>query len=108
MAKVKLMDLAIARSGDKGDSTNIGIMANSKEIYAFLKKQLTAELVKTHFSEICQGDITRYELPTLCWNIHSMAAAPQPSDLMPRVKFTVQLYCISTSKCPMNCSTAPN
>jgi len=65
MAKVKLMDLAIARSGDKGDSTNIGIMANSKEIYAFLKKQLTAELVRTHFSEICQGDITRYELPNL-------------------------------------------
>tara|TARA_B110000444_G_scaffold256855_1_gene294093 strand:+ start:443 stop:772 length:330 start_codon:yes stop_codon:yes gene_type:complete len=65
MTIVKLMDVAIARSGDKGDSTNIGIIANSKEIYEHLKGQLTADIVKSNFDKICQGNITRYELPNL-------------------------------------------
>lgn len=65
MAKVTLADIAIARSGDKGDSSNIGVMAKSWEIYEFLCGHLTPELVKSHFSEICQGRVTRYELPNL-------------------------------------------
>lgn len=65
MAKVKLMNVAIARSGDKGDSTNIGIMANSTDIYRHLKQILTADLVQAYFKEICSGKVTRYELPNL-------------------------------------------
>lgn len=65
MAKVKLMDIAIARSGDKGDGSNVGIKANTPELYAFLKQELTVDKVKAHFKEICFGDVTRYELDNL-------------------------------------------
>lgn len=65
MAKVKLMDIAIARSGDKGDGSNVGIKANTPELYAFLKKELTSDKVKDHFKEICFGEVTRYELDNL-------------------------------------------
>lgn len=65
MAKVKLMDIAIARSGDKGDGSNVGVKANTPEIYTFLKGALTPEVVKGHFKEICFGDVTRYELDNL-------------------------------------------
>ena len=65
MAKVQLMDIAIARSGDKGDGSNVGIKARTTAIYQFLKKTLTTELVKEHFKEICFGTVTRYELDNL-------------------------------------------
>lgn len=65
MAKVKLMDIAIARSGDKGDGSNVGVKANTPAIYEFLKANLTPEVVKEHFKEICLGDVTRYELDNL-------------------------------------------
>jgi len=65
MATVKLMEIAIARSGDKGDGSNVGIKANSPELYEFLKKKLTTEKVKAHFKEICFGEVTRYELDNL-------------------------------------------
>lgn len=65
MAKVKLMDIAIARSGDKGDGSNIGVRANSPELYKFLEKNLTTAVVKAFFSEICLGEVTRFELPNL-------------------------------------------
>lgn len=65
MAMVTLGDIAIARSGDKGNSSNVGLMAKSWEVYEFLCGYLTAELVKSHFSEICHGSVTRYELPNL-------------------------------------------
>lgn len=65
MASVKLMDIAIARSGDKGDGSNVGIKANTPELYEFLKKELTTEKVKDHFKEICFGEVTRYELDNL-------------------------------------------
>lgn len=65
MAKVKLMDVAIARSGDKGDGSNVGIKANTPALYEFLKEKLTIAAVKEHFKEICFGDITRYELDNL-------------------------------------------
>lgn len=65
MAKVKLMDIAIARSGDKGDGSNVGIKARTPELYQFLKETLTVEKVKAHFSEICFGEVTRYELDNL-------------------------------------------
>jgi hypothetical protein len=65
MAKVKLMDIAIARSGDKGDSSNVGVMANTPELYEFLREKLTPEAVKDFFREICKGKVVRYEIPNL-------------------------------------------
>ena len=67
MAKkqVKLMDIALARSGDKGSGSNVGVIARSPEIYAFLDKELTAARVADHFSEIALGNVTRYDLPNL-------------------------------------------
>ena len=49
MAKVKLMDIAIARSGDKGDGSNVGIRANTPALYEFLKEKLTTDVVKSFF-----------------------------------------------------------
>jgi len=65
MATVKLADIAIARSGDKGNGSNIGVMAKSRALYEFLEDHLTADVVKSYFGEICLGDVTRYELPNL-------------------------------------------
>ena len=65
MATVQLAEIAIARSGDKGNSSNIGIMAKSTELYAFLEQNLTAHVIKDYFKEICLGEVTRYELPNL-------------------------------------------
>lgn len=65
MATAKLMDIAIARSGDKGDGSNVGIKAKSAEIYEYLLNELTTDRVKQHFKEICHGEVIRYELPNL-------------------------------------------
>ncbi len=65
MARVQLSQIAIARSGDKGDGSNIGVMAKTPALYQFLEKNLTAEVVKNYFKEICFGKVTRYELPNL-------------------------------------------
>lgn len=65
MPVVSLSEVAIARSGDKGDGSNVGIKARSRAIYDFLEKNLTASVVKQHFREICFGDVKRYELPNL-------------------------------------------
>ena len=65
MATVQLGEIAIARSGDKGDGSNVGVMAKSPAIYQFLEKNLTAAVVKEFFKEICFGEVIRYELPNL-------------------------------------------
>lgn len=65
MAKVQLSKLAYTRSGDKGDGSNIGVVAHSREIYDLLVRELTQKRVKAHFSEICHGDVDRYEAPNL-------------------------------------------
>lgn len=65
MAKVKLIDIAHGRSGDKGDGSNVGIIARHPEIYPFLKENLTAEKVKDHMKHICKGEVDRYELPNI-------------------------------------------
>lgn len=65
MAKVKLMDIAISRSGDKGDSSNVGVMAKTPELYEFLREKLTPEAVKSFFKDICKGEVVRYEIPNL-------------------------------------------
>lgn len=63
--KVQLLKLAHARSGDKGDTANVGLVALSDEIYPLLVREVTAERVKQHFKGICQGAVERFELPNL-------------------------------------------
>ena len=65
MKKIKLIDIAHGRSGDKGDAANIGIIAYDDKGYEIINKHLTAEKVKKHFSGICKGDVDRYELPNI-------------------------------------------
>ncbi len=63
--RVPLRRLAFARSGDKGSSSNIGVVAFDERCYAVLVEQLTAEVMKRHFARVCQGEVERYELPNL-------------------------------------------
>jgi len=65
MAKVQLVKLAHARSGDKGDTANVGLIALKPEYYAILVEQVTAARVKEHFRGICNGKVERFELPNL-------------------------------------------
>lgn len=63
--KIQLRQIAHARSGDKGDTANIGLIALKPEYYPLLVEQVTAERVKQHFTGICKGTVERYELPNL-------------------------------------------
>jgi hypothetical protein len=63
--KIQLRALAHARSGDKGDNANIGLIALKPEHYSVLVREVTAERVKKHFAGICLGEVERYELPNL-------------------------------------------
>jgi hypothetical protein len=65
MPKKRLNDIAYGRSGDKGNSVNIGIAARNPADYELLCSLLTAERVKEYFAEFCHGEVTRYELPNL-------------------------------------------
>jgi predicted SpoU family rRNA methylase len=65
MAQVKLLRIAHARSGDKGDTANVGLIARKPEYYRVLVEQVTAERVKKHFEGICLGAVERFELPNL-------------------------------------------
>ena len=62
---IKLMELCYARSGDKGDTANLGVLARNKGIYDFLKKYLTPGVIKNMFREHCRGEVIRYELDNL-------------------------------------------
>jgi hypothetical protein len=63
--KVQLRKLAHARSGDKGDTANIGLIALEEKFYPLLVREVTAERVKQHFAGICKGTVERFELPNL-------------------------------------------
>lgn len=63
--KVQLREIAYARSGDKGDIINIGVMAKDSASYDLLKRHLTAEAVKRHFDGIVEGDVVRYDMDNL-------------------------------------------
>ena len=65
MAKIKLIRLAHARSGDKGDTANVGLIALKPAFYPILVEQVTAARVKEHFRGICFGDVERFEIPNL-------------------------------------------
>ena len=63
--KVPLERIAIARSGDKGDASNIGLIARRPELYGVLRREVTAEAVARHFAGVVEGEVERYEIPSL-------------------------------------------
>lgn len=63
--KVQLVKLAHARSGDKGDTANVGLIALKDEYYPLLVREVTAGAVKKHFGDIVKGEVERFELPNL-------------------------------------------
>jgi hypothetical protein len=63
--KIELLKLAHARSGDKGDTANVGIIALKEEFYDLLAREVTAEKVKEHFGAMVKGAVERFELPNL-------------------------------------------
>jgi hypothetical protein len=65
MPKVPLSRIACARSGDKGEGSNVGVLARSDAAYAFLKEHLTAELVRQHMAAINPGKVQRFEADNL-------------------------------------------
>jgi hypothetical protein len=63
--KVRLNQIAHARSGDKGDTANVGLIALRPEFYPILVDTVTAEAVKAHFAGSVRGAVERFELPNL-------------------------------------------
>ena len=63
--RVQLVDIAHARSGDKGDTANVGVIALKPEWYPLLVRELTKERVRDHFRGVITGDVERFELPNL-------------------------------------------
>lgn len=68
MAKRQLRELAYARSGDKGDVANVGLLAFDADSYEILCRELTPERIKEHFGDMVKGPVEIYELP----KIHSL------------------------------------
>jgi len=63
--KAPLARIAHTRSGDKGDTANIGVIAYREQDYPVLVREVTAERVKAHFGVLVEGEVVRYELPNL-------------------------------------------
>ncbi len=63
--RVRLLDIAHARSGDKGDTANVGVIALRPEWYPVLQLFLTRERVARHFAGAITGEVERFELPNL-------------------------------------------
>lgn len=67
--KIRLIDIAHARSGDKGDTGNVGVIARKQEYYPLLVKYLTEDRVQKHFDGIVLGRVERFEMKNL-WAIN--------------------------------------
>lgn len=63
---MKLYEIAHSRTGDKGNISNISLIPYNEKDYGLIKAKVTAEKVKAYFSEICQGEVVRYEIDSLC------------------------------------------
>jgi hypothetical protein len=63
--KVPLSHIAHTRSGDKGDTCNIGVIAHDARYYPTLVREVTPDRVKAHFGELVKGEVERFELPNL-------------------------------------------
>jgi hypothetical protein len=62
---MKLREIAHSRTGDKGNTSNISLIAYRQEDYETLKQAVTAERVKAFFSDVVKGEVVRYELPNI-------------------------------------------
>src|SRR5712691_3505273 len=65
MARIRLHEIAYARSGDKGESSNVGLFVLTDEAFDLIRREVTAERVKRHFGAIVRGKVERFELPNL-------------------------------------------
>ena len=65
MARIQLRDLCGARSGDKGDISDLSLFADDQAAYDAIKAEVTAERVKAHFGSLVQGPVERYEAPNV-------------------------------------------
>ena len=65
MKKMRIIDLAYGRSGDKGDVSNIGLMAHDDEKYKILEKLITPERIKGYFKDWIKGDVKVYPMPNI-------------------------------------------
>lgn len=65
MKRIRLRDIAYARSGDKGDISNIGVIAKDGNAWKILDRHLTAAVVKEYFGTQVKGDVARYDLPNV-------------------------------------------
>ncbi len=65
MAEVLLKDIAYARSGDKGDVSNIGVLAQDEKAWEIIRRELTPEAIKAHFRGLVTGKVNVYEMPNL-------------------------------------------
>ncbi|MEO8197949.1 MAG: hypothetical protein ABI689_14630 [Thermoanaerobaculia bacterium] len=65
LVRVPLSRIAHARSGDKGDASNVGLVAYSPALYEVLAREVTAARVASHFREVCRGAVERFEVPNL-------------------------------------------
>jgi hypothetical protein len=63
--KRPLRDLALARSGDKGEHANVGVWTHDAATYALLQRELTADRVAAHFAAMGPSSVERYELPNI-------------------------------------------
>ena len=63
--QIRLLDIAHARSGDKGDTANVGVIALKPEWFPLLQRELTVQRVAQHFDGVIEGDVERYDLPNL-------------------------------------------
>ncbi len=63
--RVRLLDIAHARSGDKGDTANVGLIAQRPEWYPVIERHVTRDRVAEHFRGVITGDVVRFELPNL-------------------------------------------
>ena len=94
MSSVPLSQLAFARSGDKGDSTNVGVVAKSQAAYDLLVRELTAERVQRHFAGISKGKVESRTCArsTSCSINRSKEGPPPACEPMPRARFTDRRY----------------
>jgi hypothetical protein len=79
-----LRDLAQARSGDKGNVSDIALFAITRDVYDLLKREVTAERVKEHFKGICFGEVERFEVPNvlaLKFVLHEALGGGGPSSI---------------------------
>ncbi len=63
--RIRLLDIAHARSGDKGDTANVGVIALRPEWFPLLQRELTVQRVADHFAGVIEGDVERFDLPNL-------------------------------------------